>query len=50
MFPVHSIALILGIIVILALYALSKTIRNLIEENLNEQDRLNEWKQEKNIK
>ena len=50
MFPVHSIALILGIIVILALYALSKTIRNLIEDHLDEQDKNNKWKQEKNIK
>jgi len=49
-FPVHSIALILGIIAIFALYGLSKAVRNGIEEHLDEQDRLNKWKQERNIK
>ncbi len=50
MFPVHSIALILGIIAILALYGLSKAVRNGIEEYLDEQDKINKWKQDKNIK
>jgi len=49
-FPVHSIALILGIIAIFALYGISKAIRNGIEEYLDEQDKVNKWKQENNIK
>jgi hypothetical protein len=33
-----------------SLYLLFKVIRNAVEENLDEQDRINKWKQEKNIK
>jgi hypothetical protein len=44
----------LGTILIVAatgsLYLLFKVIRNAVEENLDEQDRINKWKQEKNIK
>jgi hypothetical protein len=33
-----------------ALYFLFMTVRGFAEESLNEQDRLNKWKQDKNIK
>jgi hypothetical protein len=32
------------------LYFLFKTVRGVAEESLNEQDRLNKWKQDKNIR
>jgi hypothetical protein len=42
-----------GVLIIAAtgsLYLLFKVIRNAVEENLDEQDRINKWKQDKNIK
>jgi hypothetical protein len=49
-FPTYSIALILGTIGIFTLYGLSKAVRNGIEEHLDEQDKLNKWKQENNVR
>lgn len=49
-FPKTILTIILVIGTLIAGYTLGKAIRNVIEENLDEQDRLNEWKQNKNIK
>jgi len=49
-FPVHSLGIILIIGAILGLYFVSKKLRNLIEDTLDEYDENNKWKQEKNIK
>lgn len=49
-FPVHSLGLILIIGAILGLYYLSKAIRDMIESHLDEEDKNNKWKQDKNIK
>lgn len=37
-------------VVISALYFLFKVIRNVVEDHLDEEDKNNKWKQEKNIK
>ena len=49
-FPVHSLGLILIIGAILGLYYMSKKLRNFIEDILDENDKNNKWKQERNIK
>jgi hypothetical protein len=49
-FPVHSLGIILTVGAILGLYYMTKNLRNLIEDTLNEHDENNKWKQEKNIK
>jgi hypothetical protein len=49
-FPVHSLGLILIIGAIVGLYYMSKKLRNLIEDTLDEFDENNKWKQERNIK
>jgi hypothetical protein len=49
-FPSIFIGTILVIGAAFGLYFLFKTVRNLTEESLDEQDRLNKWKQEKNIR
>ena len=49
-FPKIILTSILVIGTLVAGYMLGKAIRNIIEENLDEQDRINEWKQNKNIK
>jgi ABC-type bacteriocin/lantibiotic exporter with double-glycine peptidase domain len=37
-------------VVISALYFLFKVIRNVVEDHLDEEDKLNKWKQDRNIK
>ncbi len=49
-FPVHSLGFILIIGAILGLYYMSKNLRNFIEDILDENDKNNKWKQERNIK
>ena len=49
-FPVHSLGLILIIGAIVGLYYVSKKLRNLIEDTLDEFDENNKWKQDRNIK
>jgi len=49
-FPKIILTSILVIGTLVAGYMLGKAIRGIIEENLDEQDRINEWKQNKNIK
>jgi len=49
-FPAYVIGMMLIIGAILGLYYMSKTLRNLIEETLDENDKNAKWKQDKNIK
>jgi hypothetical protein len=49
-FPKIILTSILIIGSLVAIYHIGKAIRGVIEENLDEQDRINKWKQEKNIK
>ncbi len=49
-FPKIILTSILIIGTLVAGYHLGKAMRNMLEENLDEQDRINKWKQEKNIK
>ena len=49
-FPSIFLGTILIVVATGSLYLLFKVIRNAVEENLDEQDRINKWKQEKNIK
>ena len=49
-FPVHSLGLILITGAIVGLYYMSKKLRNLIEDTLDEYDENNKWKQDRNIK
>jgi len=49
-FPVHSLGFILITGAIFGLYYVSKRLRNLIEDTLDEYDENNKWKQERNIK
>jgi uncharacterized membrane protein len=49
-FPAYVIGMMLIVGAILGLYYMSKTLRNLIEETLDENDKNAKWKQDKNIK
>ena len=49
-FPAYVMGIILIVGAILGLYYMSKTLRNIIEEALNENDKNAKWKQDKNIK
>ena len=49
-FPAYVMGIILIVGAILGLYYMSKTLRNMIEEALNENDKNAKWKQDKNIK
>jgi uncharacterized membrane protein len=49
-FPVHSLGFILITGAIVGLYYVSKKLRNLIEDTLDEFDENNKWKQDRNIK
>ena len=49
-FPAYVIGMMLILGAILGLYYMSKTLRNLIEETLDENDKNAKWKQDKNIK
>jgi uncharacterized membrane protein len=49
-FPAYVIGIMLVVGAILGLYYMSKTLRNLIEETLDENDKNAKWKQDKNIK
>jgi len=49
-FPAYVIGMMLIIGAILGLYYMSKTLRNLIEETLDENNKNAKWKQDKNIK
>ena len=49
-FPKTTIASILSIGLLIAMYHVTKAIRDTIEDHLDEEDANNKWKQDKNIK
>ena len=49
-FPKTMLTSILSIVLLLAMYIVTKVIRNTVEDHLDEEDKNNKWKQEKNIK
>jgi uncharacterized membrane protein YjjP (DUF1212 family) len=49
-FPKTMIASIISIGLLIAMYHVTKAIRDMIESHLDEEDKNNKWKQDKNIK
>ena len=49
-FPKTMITSIISIGLLIALYFITRALRNTIEDVLDEDDELNKWKQDKNIK
>jgi len=49
-FPKIMIASIISIGLLIAMYHVTKAIRDMVEDHLDEEDKNNKWKQDKNIK
>jgi uncharacterized membrane protein YjjP (DUF1212 family) len=49
-FPKTMIASIISIGLLIGMYHVTKAIRDMVEDHLDEEDKNNKWKQDKNIK